>query len=109
MDLELPGPIAAFVQAENSGDVDSISDCFAPGATVRDEGHFYEGLPAIKAWTVRTKRKYNQTVTPLDFHASDGTATMKARLSGEFPGSPLTANFRFALVDGRIASLRIQS
>jgi hypothetical protein len=109
MELELPKPIEAFVRAENSGDADSVSECFAPGATVRDEGHYYEGLPAIRAWTARTKRLYKHQVTPLEFHASDGVATLKARLSGEFPGSPVTANFHFGLVGDRIASLRIRS
>jgi SnoaL-like protein len=109
MEMKLPRPIAAFVQAENSGDVDSMSDCFVPGATVRDDGHFYEGLPAIKAWTARMKKRFNHTVTPLEIHTSDGTTTLKARLSGEFPGSPLIADFHFALVNDRIAALQIRS
>jgi hypothetical protein len=109
MELELPRPIDAFVRAENAGDVDSVSECFAPYATVRDDGRYYEGLPAIKHWTARTHKKYKQKVTPLEFRRSDGTATLKAMLSGEFPGSPVTADFHFALVDDQIASLRIQS
>ena len=109
MDLELPKAVDAYVRAENSGDVDSISDCFEPYATVRDEGHYYEGLPAIKAWKARTNRKYKHTVTPLEISTSDGTATLKAVLSGTFPGSPVTADFHFALVNDRIASLQIRS
>src|SRR5262245_43471305 len=109
MDLQLPRPIETFVRAENSGDVDSMSDCFAPYATVRDDGHYYEGLPAIKNWTARTKEKYAQTVTPLEIRTSDGNATLKARLTGQFPGSPLTADFHFTLVNDQIASLQIRS
>ncbi len=37
-----------------------------------------------------------------------GNATLKAQLSGKFPGSPITANFHFALVDDQIASLQIR-
>jgi len=109
MEMNLPKPIEAFVRAENSGDVDAFSECFAPGATVRDEGHFYEGLPAIKAWTLSAKKKYKHTVTPLEIRSSDGTATLKAQLSGEFPGSPVTADFHFALVNDQIAALQIRS
>ena len=109
MELKLPKAIAAFVRAGNSGDLDSMSECFAPGATVRDEGHFYEGLPAIKAWTARAKKKYKHTVTPLEIETHDGTATLKARLTGEFPGSPVTTNFHFALVNGQITALQIRS
>ena len=109
MEMKLPKAIAAFVRAENSGDVDSMSDCFAPGATVRDEGHFYEGLPAIKAWTARAKKKYKHMMKPLEIRTSDGTATLKAELSGEFPGSPVTTNFHFALVNDQITALQIRS
>ena len=108
MSLQLPKPIENFVRAGNAGDVESISDCFVPNATVRDEGRYYEGLPAIKAWQARARKKYNYTVTPLEISTTDGTATLKARLTGDFPGSPTTANFHFALVDDRIASLEIR-
>ncbi len=109
MDLQLPPPIETYVRAENAGDVEAMAECFAPGATVRDEGHYYEGVPAIKAWKAETKRKYNHTVTPLEISTSNGNATLKARLSGTFPGSPVTAKFHFALVDNQIASLQIRS
>lgn len=109
MDLQLPRPIDTYLRAENSGDVEAISECFTPYATVRDEDRYYEGLPAIKDWTTRTKRKYGQTVTPLAIDVSDGNATLKARLSGNFPGSPVTANFHFVLVDDQIASLQIRA
>jgi hypothetical protein len=105
----LPNPIDTFVRAENSGDAESMSECFVPYGTVRDEGHYYEGLHAIKSWQARTRRKYKHTLTPLEIRTSDGTATLKALLSGTFPGSPVTAKFHFALVDDRIASLQIRS
>ena len=108
MDLSLPRAIDTFVRAENSGDVESIAACFEPYATVRDEDHYYEGVLAIKAWKTRTKR-LKHTVTPLEIKTSEGTATLKARLSGKFPGSPVTADFHFALVNDRIASLQIRS
>jgi len=109
MALELPGPIDTYVRAENAGDVEAIAECFAPYATVRDEGHLYEGVPAIKNWKARTKRKYNHTVTPLEISTTDGSTTLKARLAGNFVGSPVIASFHFALVNDRIASLRIRN
>lgn len=109
MEIQLPGPIETYVRAENSGDVEALSDCFMPYATVRDDGHRYEGLPAIKEWKARTKRKYDQTVTPLEITTSNGLATLKARLSGKFPGSPVMAKFDFVLVDNQIASLQIRA
>ena len=59
--------------------------------------------------TSRAKKKYNHTVTPLEFSTSNGSATLKAKLAGTFPGSPVIANFHFALVNDQIASLQIRS
>ena len=109
MSIELPRPIDNYVHAENSGDIEAMSECFAPYATVRDEERFYEGIPAIKAWRARTKRKYYHTVTPLELSTSDGSAVLKAQLSGDFPGSPTTAKFHFVLENDRIASLQIRA
>ena len=109
MSIDLPGPIDSFVQAENSGDGEAVAECFAPYGTVRDEDRYYEGRPAIKSWTAKSKKKYRQTVTPLEIRMSNGSTTLKAELSGDFPGSPVTANFHFALVDGQIGSLQIRN
>lgn len=109
MNLQLPQAIETYVRAENAGDADAAAECFAPYATVRDEGHLYEGLPAIKHWKAMTRRKYNQTVTPLEISTSNGSATLRAKLAGAFPGSPTIANLHFALVDDRIASLQIRN
>jgi SnoaL-like domain len=109
MEISLPQPIETYVRAENAGDVERISECFAPYATVRDEGHLYEGRPAIKDWKARSKKKYNHTVTPLEITTSDGVATLTARLAGRFLGSPVIARFHFALVNNQIASLQIRN
>ena len=109
MTIKLPSPIDAYVRAENSGDVEAMSDCFAPYATVRDENLYIEGLPAIKAWRAKMKQAHDHTVTPLEFRTADGQATLKAELSGNFPGSPVTTNFHFVLVNDYIASLQIRT
>jgi hypothetical protein len=105
MEIPLPQAIETYVRAENAGDAEAISECFAPYATVRDADDYYEGRPAIKSW--KTKSRDHQ-LTPLAISTSDGIATLKARLSGKFPGSPVTANFHFAIVDDQIASLQIR-
>jgi ketosteroid isomerase-like protein len=107
MSVPLPPPVDLYVKIENSGDVDALSECFAPDATVRDEGHRYEGLAAIKEWKADTKKKYNHTVVPLEVAHRDGKTVLKAKLAGSFPGSPVTLEFSFVLADGKIASLEI--
>lgn len=107
MPVHLPPPIDLYVKAENSGAVESLSECFAPDATVLDENRTYEGLVAIKRWKAETKKKYNHRIAPLEVAHRDGKTVLKARLSGDFPGSPITLGFSFVLEDGKIASLRI--
>ena len=106
MELQLPHPIASYVRAENSGDIDAISKCFAPYATLREDDGYIEGRPAIKAWKATTPK---QSITPLAIDVADGIATLKARVSGRYPGNPVTAEFHFAVVDDYIVSLRIRS
>ena len=43
MSITLPPPIERYVQIENSGNVERLSECFDPDAIVRDEGRTYEG------------------------------------------------------------------
>ena len=107
MSVLLPPPVDRYVRIENSGDVDALSECFASNATVRDEGHRYEGLAAIKEWKAHTKKKYNHTIVPLEVADRDGKIVLKAKLTGSFPGSPVTLEFSFVLADGKIASLEI--
>lgn len=109
MSLSLPSPIARYVTLENAGDTDTLSACFAPNAMVRDEGRTYEGLAAITAWKKETKRKYHHTVTPLEVASQQGKTVLKARLTGDFPGSPVTVHFDFVLEAGKILSLEIHA
>jgi hypothetical protein len=107
MSIDLPPPIDLYVRIENSGHVDALSECFASSATVRDEGHTYEGLAAIREWKAETKKKYKHTIAPLEVAHRDGKTVLKAKLTGNFPGSPLTLQFSFVLEDGKILSLEI--
>lgn len=105
--VHLPRAIDLYVRAENSGDVELLSECFAPDATVHDEDGTYKGLALIKDWKAETKKKYNHTVEPLEVAHRDGKILVKAKLTGNFPGSPVTLEFSFVLANGKIASLEI--
>jgi len=109
MSIQLPDPIARYVQIANSDTPEAVQACFAPDAIVHDEGQTHEGVAAIKNWMAATKKKYGHTVAPLELAARDGQSILKARLTGNFPGSPITVNFSFVLADGKIRSLEIRS
>jgi hypothetical protein len=107
MSIRLPAAIALYVKAENSGDVSSLSECFAPSATVRDEGRTYRGLAAIKRWKTATARKYQHTMQPLKSVTRGDRTIVNSRLAGNFPGSPIELEFVFELDGDRIKSLEI--
>jgi diaminopimelate epimerase len=108
MSIHLPPPIDIYIKAENSGNVARLSACFAADATVRDESQSYESLAAIMEWKAETKKKYNHTVEPLKVEERDGKTVVEAKLTGDFPGSPVTVEFSFLLEGNMIVSLEIQ-
>ena len=107
--LPLPEPIELFISSESTHDLVALAACFAAHATVRDEGQTVQGLEAIKAWRLETRKKYRHTVEPVGINARDGNTVVTAKLTGEFPGSPIALDFAFNLEDGKIAALEIQS
>jgi SnoaL-like domain len=108
MSIQLPASIERYVQIANSGTAEA-AECFAPDAVVRDEGQTYEGTAAIKNWMAATKKKYGHIIAPLELADRGGQSVLKARLTGNFPGSPITVNFSFVLADGKIRSLEVCS
>ena len=106
MKTELPEPIAAYFAADRLNG-EAVARCFTDGAVVKDEGHTYTGLAAIKQWKMEASAKYNYTVEPLASQQKDNTTIVTSRLTGSFPGSPLTLRFAFRLERGKILSLEI--
>jgi hypothetical protein len=109
MPLPLPKPIEIFMSSENTHDADALAECFAPDATVRDEGQTLKGLTPIKAWRLKTAKKYQHTVEPVAAATRDSKTVVSTKLTGNFPGSPVTLDFVFTLEGGKIAALEIKS
>jgi hypothetical protein len=107
MSIQLPVPVERYVQIANSGTAEAASECFGPDAAVYDEGRTYEGVAAIGNWMAATKKKYGHTVAPLAISERGDQSVVRARLTGNFPGSPITVNFSFVLAGGKIRSLEI--
>ncbi|HYR22559.1 MAG TPA: nuclear transport factor 2 family protein [Chthoniobacterales bacterium] len=105
----LPKPIALYIAAENSGDVNLFDQCFAENSVVRDENETHAGLDVIKKWKAETKKKYQHTVDPLKLVEERGTFIVTNRLTGNFPGSPIELEFVFTLEGDKIGSLEILS
>jgi hypothetical protein len=110
MSVDLPMPIAIYIAAANRGDAETLSQCFAANAVVRDEGQTIAGLDAIKQWQAETRRKYQHTIEPLASVQMEGkTILLTNRLTGKFPGSPIDLQFIFEIDGDKIISLEIRS
>jgi hypothetical protein len=108
MPLNHPAPVAAYFAAESGDDVAALGHCFAENAIVRDEGRTMNGLAAIQRWKTESKQKYHYTAEPVAAVQKGGTTLVTARLTGEFPGSPVELQYLFGLEGDRIASLEIR-
>jgi hypothetical protein len=108
MSIQLPKPIDVYFAKENAHDATALDNCFTAQAIVRDEGKTIKGLPAIKAWRIETGRKYSHTVQPLAVSERDGKVIVTCKVSGNFPGSPVTLDHAFEIEGDRIVSLEIR-
>ena len=104
--IALPPPIAAYFAADTT-DADRVAQCFTESAVVIDERREYRGRLAIAQWKAETTAKYHYTSEPLTVDASGGEATVNARVTGDFPGSPVELRYRFTLEGDKIARLEI--
>ena len=107
MNIKVPGPVATYLAAEKAKDSEKLAECFRDDAVVRDEGREHRGVAAIEAWHREANVKYRYVVEPLEATESGPTVVIRARVSGDFPGSPIEPRFTFAVSDDRIGSLEV--
>jgi len=107
MSLTLPKAVANYLAAVEAKDTDMLALCFADDALVHDEGRDYRGLDAIRSWVQETQTKYKYVMKPLNASVSQKTVQLRARLTGNFPGSPVDLDYRFTLANDKITSLEI--
>lgn len=84
-------------------------EAFAPDATVADEGHTQVGHAAIDAWWRDVTGKYQAVAEPLALNTKQDVHEVRAKVSGQFPGSPITLTFAFRIENDLIAALEIGS
>ena len=104
--LTLPEPIAAYFVADTKGP-DQVVQCFTPKAVVYDNDHIFTGPDAIRAWKKAADAKYTCTTEPFSLELIEGVHAVKARVAGNFKGSPLDMNFLFRLERGLIAKMEV--
>jgi hypothetical protein len=104
----LPAAVTRYLEAANRFDAAAASDCFAADASVHDENRDYAGRKAIRAWVAETSRKYRPAFTVMRASVHGDEVSLSVAVSGQFPGSPVTLDYRLRLGGGEISTLIIE-
>ena len=107
MNLELPPIIEKYVEASNRHEIEAIVSCFSDDAVVHDEGETLRGKQAIERWVVKTIEKYKFQFKPVSVREDNAEIVVAIEISGTFPGSPVTPDYRFVVEKDNILSLKI--
>ncbi|WP_125720464.1 nuclear transport factor 2 family protein [Flavobacterium ustbae] len=105
--MNLPLVIQDLVNAQNSFNSTHFADCFSETAVVFDEGKNYTGKAEIRNWIEKASKEYKAVMKPISFEGDFKNASLKAEVSGTFPGSPLVLTYNFELEAEHIQSLEI--
>ncbi len=105
--MDIPTVVDAYFEADKGDDADALVSLFLPNARVNDESARHQGREAIRAWWQAAKEKYRHVAEPVDAAGNDTEVRVRARVSGQFPNSPVTLQFVFTIEKGKIAELSI--
>lgn len=103
----LAAPIADYIAAANTQDIEAVTACFTDGAVVHDEKQDRQGIAAIRKWAEEVSAKYRPTVEVLGVTRTGSTTVLAGRVSGNFPNSPVELRYAFTLTGGKIERLDI--
>src|SRR5260370_42559673 len=100
--------VAGDGAGEQAKDGDALCRCFTENGTVHDEGRDYRGRNSIRQWKQEVDTKYRYVLQTVNAQTHGDKVTVRARLTGEFPGSPVELDHIFKLSNDKIASLEIR-
>ncbi|WP_248448589.1 nuclear transport factor 2 family protein [Sinorhizobium meliloti] len=106
--MDMPDIVNRYFDADSRNDADALSETFAAEAVVEDEGARHQGVVAILKWWVAAKQAAQYVAEPLESTSDGDKALVRAKVSGQFPGSPVTLSYSFTIKDGKIVRLEIQ-
>ena len=107
MSLELPLPIAAFVQANAQLDLDGMLRPFAADAVACDMGKSHQGHAELRTWFEEEVIAVKAIFTPDTVRDEQGRVVVEGPAHGDFRGSPIRFTYRFALENGAIKAVDI--
>jgi ketosteroid isomerase-like protein len=94
---ELPGPVAAALEAANANDTAAFLACFTPDGVVDDWGREFRGPDEIREWSNREFIGVHVSLEVTAVERGDGATTVTATVGGDGFNGP--SHFTF-VVDG---------
>jgi hypothetical protein len=109
--IGLPGPVAAYVRATNTFDLDALMATFADDALVNDQLCEYWGKFAIREWAERDVIGHHLTMHVVKVVEHYGHAVVTANVDGDYDKrglpDPLVLTFYFSADRDKIVQLII--
>lgn len=105
MPMDLPKPIADYMDANARLDIDRLLKPFLSDAVFIDNGKRFEGQAAIRQLFEEEVIPVKAIFMPDTVREEDGDIVVEGPAHGDFPGSPLRFTYRFTLVQGAIKTL----
>lgn len=107
MSLELPYPIAVYVDANARLDVAAMLEPFAADAVLTDNGAVFSGHAELRSLFEREVIPVKAIFTPDTLRKEDGQVVVEGPAHGDFTGSPIRFTYRFTLEGDAIKALEI--
>jgi len=107
MTIDLPKPIADYVEANARLDLDGMLRPFLHDAVFTDNGKRFEGQAAIRHLLEEEVIPVKAIFTPDTMREEAGDVVVEGPAHGDFPGRPLRFTYRFTLANGAIKSLEV--
>jgi ketosteroid isomerase-like protein len=108
---DLPAPVASFVLAANTFDLEALLDAFADDAVVNDQLREYRGKSSIKEWAARDIVGERVTMYIVSAVEHYGHAIVTANVDGDYDKrglpDPLGLAFYFSIHRDKIIQLII--
>ena len=105
MPMDLPNPIADFVEANARLDIDGMLKPFLRDAVFIDNGKHFEGQAAIRQLFEKEVIPVKAIFTPETVREEGGDVVVEGPAHGTFPGSPIRFTYRFTLANDAIQTL----
>lgn len=107
MSIEMPKPVADYVEANARLDVDGMLKPFARDAVLLDNGKRFEGQAELRKLFEDEVVAVRAVFTPDAVRQEEGQFVAEGPAHGDFKGSPIRFTYRFTLERDSIQALEI--